>query len=45
MRLGPNGGLWWNPSDPQHTEQAYLLDSTRIAADDAVTRGKKWTGL
>ncbi len=41
---GPNDGVWWNPNDPQHTEQAYLMDSTRMAIDDAVTRGRNGLG-
>jgi subtilisin family serine protease len=41
---GPDDGDWSNPADPLHTQMAELTDSTRLAIDDAVTRGRNGKG-
>jgi Subtilase family/Lamin Tail Domain len=41
---GPEDGAWWDPSDPQHTDMVDIVDSTRLAIDDAITRGRNGKG-
>ncbi len=41
---GPTDGEWDVPGDPTHTEMVDLVDSTRLAIDDAVTRGRNGKG-
>jgi subtilisin family serine protease len=41
---GPADGEWDIPNDPQHTTMEFLPDSTRLAIDDAVTRGRNGKG-
>lgn len=41
---GPEDGYWDDLSDPLHTSQVDLPDSTRLAIDDAVTRGRNGKG-
>ncbi|MBL7740229.1 MAG: S8 family serine peptidase [Chitinophagaceae bacterium] len=41
---GPADGKWWDPHDPQHTSMEFLPDSTRLAINDAVTRGRNGKG-
>jgi subtilisin family serine protease len=41
---GPRDGNCTNPNDPTHTTQVNLPDSTRLAIDDAVTRGRNGKG-
>jgi subtilisin family serine protease len=41
---GPPDGDWWVPGDPLHAEMSYLVDSTRLAIDYAVTRGRNGKG-
>ncbi len=41
---GPNDGEWWNPSDPVHQRQTVLPDSTRLAMDYALTKGRSGRG-
>lgn len=41
---GPQDGEWWNPSDPVHNHYAPLPDSTRLAIDYAMTKGRKGKG-
>ena len=41
---GPPDGDWSVPGDPLHTEMTYLVDSTRLAIDYAVTHGRNGKG-
>jgi subtilisin family serine protease len=41
---GPADGDWWRPSDPLHKQKVPLPDSTRLAIDYAVTRGRGGEG-
>lgn len=41
---GPTDGEWWNPLDPVHQRQTALPDSTRLAIDYAVKKGRKGKG-
>jgi len=41
---GPTDGEWWNPMDPVHQRQTVLPDSTRLAIDYAVKKGRKGKG-
>jgi subtilisin family serine protease len=41
---GPEDGEWFTPNDPRHTSQVLLPDSTRLAIEDAVTRGRGGKG-
>ena len=41
---GPTDGEWWNPSDPVHTRSTALPDSTRLALEYALTKGRNGKG-
>jgi subtilisin family serine protease len=41
---GPVDGEWWNPDDPTHQQVVALPDSTRLAIDYAVTKGRNGLG-
>lgn len=41
---GPPDGDWSVPGDPLHTEMTYLVDSTRLAIDYAITHGRNGKG-
>jgi subtilisin family serine protease len=41
---GPEDGDWFNPADPLHTTPVLLPDSTRLAIEDAVSRGRGGKG-
>jgi hypothetical protein len=41
---GPEDGDWFDLADPTHTIPVDLPDSTRLAIDDAVTRGRNGKG-
>jgi subtilisin family serine protease len=41
---GPADGRWWDPNDPLHDTEVPLPDSTRLALDYAVTRGRDGKG-
>ena len=41
---GPVDGEWDIASDPTHTDRVEMSDSTRLAIDDAVTRGRNGKG-
>jgi subtilisin-like proprotein convertase family protein len=41
---GPPDGDWFDPTDPQHQVFEALPDSTRLAIDYAVTKGRKGRG-
>jgi subtilisin family serine protease len=41
---GPVDGEWWNPDDPTHAHVVPLPDSTRLAIDFAVARGREGRG-
>lgn len=41
---GPVDGQWWNPHDPTHQQVVPLPDSTRLAIDYAVTKGRGGRG-
>jgi hypothetical protein len=41
---GPADGRWWKPEDPIHDTVVPLPDSTRLALDYAVTRGRGGKG-
>src|SRR5215217_2789714 len=41
---GPADGRWWDPNDPVHDTEVTLPDSTRLALDYAVTRGRDGKG-
>lgn len=41
---GPSDGEWWNPSDPVHTRRTVMPDSTRLAMEYALTKGRGGRG-
>lgn len=41
---GPTDGDWWNPADPLHNKKTLLPDSTRLAMEYALTKGRKGKG-
>lgn len=41
---GPSDGDWWNPEDPTHTTDSPLPDSTRLAMEYALSKGRKGKG-
>jgi subtilisin family serine protease len=41
---GPADGRWWDPMDPAHTRNSFLPDSTRLAIDYAMTKGRNGKG-
>ncbi|MBL7804095.1 MAG: S8 family serine peptidase [Saprospiraceae bacterium] len=41
---GPTDGEWWNPSDPVHNRSTPLPDSTRLALDYALNKGRNGKG-
>jgi subtilisin family serine protease len=41
---GPTDGEWWNPADPVHNRTTVLPDSTRLAMEYALTKGRKGKG-
>jgi subtilisin family serine protease len=41
---GPPDGDWWDPRDPLHKEEAPIPDSTRLAIDYAMTKGRGGKG-
>jgi len=41
---GPLDGEWWNPGDPVHDQVVPLPDSTRLAIDFALERGRGGRG-
>ena len=41
---GPADGRWWDPTDPRHNQVVPLPDSTRLAIDHVVTRGRNGKG-
>ena len=41
---GPVDGEWWNPDDPQHRQLTPLPDSSRLAIEYALTRGRGGRG-
>ncbi len=41
---GPTDGEWWNPADPVHNRRTVLPDSTRLAMDYALTKGRNGRG-
>jgi Subtilase family len=41
---GPADGRWWDPNDPLHNTVVPLPDSTRLALNYAVTRGRGGKG-
>lgn len=41
---GPTDGEWWNPGDPVHNRMTMLPDSTRLAMDYALTKGRGGKG-
>jgi len=41
---GPADGRWWDPNDPLHDTVVPLPDSTRLALDYVVTRGRNGKG-
>lgn len=41
---GPTDGEWWNPMDPVHNRSTPLPDSTRLAMDYALTKGRNGKG-
>lgn len=41
---GPTDGEWWNPGDPVHNRMTMLPDSTRLALDYALTKGRGGKG-
>ncbi|CAN5775383.1 hypothetical protein BH20ACT12_BH20ACT12_13020 [soil metagenome] len=41
---GPADGRWWDPNDPLHDTVVPLPDSTRLALDFVVTRGRNGKG-
>ncbi len=41
---GPTDGEWWNPGDAVHNRQTMLPDSTRLAMDYALNKGRKGKG-
>jgi subtilisin-like proprotein convertase family protein len=41
---GPDDGRWFNPADPLHTQVVPLPDSTRLAIEHAITKGRDGKG-
>lgn len=41
---GPNDGKWWEPMDPVHNRFTGLPDSTRLAMEYALTKGRGGKG-
>jgi subtilisin family serine protease len=41
---GPEDGVWWEPSDPLHSQVVPLPDSTRLAIDWAIANGRNGKG-
>ncbi|MBK8429240.1 MAG: S8 family serine peptidase [Lewinellaceae bacterium] len=41
---GPSDGEWWNPSDPVHKHLTVLPDSTRLALEYALKKGREGKG-
>lgn len=41
---GPADGKWWDPNDPLHKQVVPLPDSTRLAMDFAVSKGRGGKG-
>ncbi len=41
---GPTDGDWWNPMDPVHNRLTALPDSTRLAMDYVLTKGRGGKG-
>ncbi len=41
---GPTDGEWWNPGDTVHNRQTGLPDSTRLALEYALNKGRKGKG-
>lgn len=41
---GPPDGEWWNPMDSRHNRFTPLFDSTRLAMDYALTKGRNGKG-
>lgn len=41
---GPSDGDWWKPDDPLHTRRASLPDSTRLAINYALKKGRDGLG-
>ncbi|WP_373529300.1 S8 family serine peptidase [Nostoc sp.] len=41
---GPADGTWFEPSDPVHNQKVPLPDSTRLAIDFAITKGRNGKG-
>jgi subtilisin family serine protease len=41
---GPTDGEWWNPADPVHNRTTALPDSTRLAIEYALTKGRGGKG-
>lgn len=41
---GPTDGEWWNPADPVHNRMTALPDSTRLAIEYALTKGRGGKG-
>jgi subtilisin family serine protease len=41
---GPTDGEWWNPGDAVHNRMTVLPDSTRLAMDYALTKGRAGKG-
>ncbi len=41
---GPTDGDWWDPQHPLHNKQTPLPDSTRMAMEYAMTKGRKGKG-
>jgi len=41
---GPRDGKWWQPEDPYHAHTTPLADSTRLAIEYAVRKGREGKG-
>lgn len=41
---GPSDGQWWEPNDPLHNRVVTLPDSTRLAMEYALKKGRKGLG-
>jgi len=41
---GPTDGEWWNPMDPVHNRSTPLPDSTRLAMEYVLSKGRKGKG-
>jgi hypothetical protein len=41
---GPTDGQWWNPDDPTHRRHTPLPDSTRLAMEYALKKGRNGKG-